>query len=213
MSVPCLRRAHFSSHYQRPQKRYGKNNLEERNSMLPALLQAETSTTGNCRPYGLVKIKGFATGTAYKDYACYSDHAQQDYLSGQLTPSLPSSRSPNSLHSHISSYTHLNSRQTSLAYIGRYYQLTPKLITLNDAAQHSRSEHSTPGTQNIPKLNPAKTPVRINYAAQRLPELLTRKLFSLETARNWFHNYELLSSKLKTANITGLHRMLLTAYA
>ncbi|KZV55826.1 hypothetical protein F511_12220 [Dorcoceras hygrometricum] len=35
----------------------------------------------------------------------------------------------------------------------RYYQITPKLITLNDVAQYLRSEHSAQGIQNIPKLN------------------------------------------------------------
>ncbi|KZV49394.1 hypothetical protein F511_38187 [Dorcoceras hygrometricum] len=95
--------------------------------------------------------------------------------------------SPEIAHDWSTSYELLSSKlkiTTTLAYTGHYYQLTPKLIPLRDATQHSQSEHSAQSNQNIPDLNPAKTPVRISYTAQLLPELLTHKLFSLKIDRD-----------------------------
>ncbi|KZV45756.1 hypothetical protein F511_39844 [Dorcoceras hygrometricum] len=79
-----------------------------------------------------------------------------------------------------------------MVYIGRYYQLTPKLILRNDTTQYSRSERLAQGNRGTTKLNLAKTPVRIRYTTQRLPELITPKLFTpkqLTTRTNITPNY------------------------
>ncbi|KZV35391.1 hypothetical protein F511_35288 [Dorcoceras hygrometricum] len=98
----------------------------------------------------------YTLGKAYTDYACYSDHAHIDYTLKTSTPHfLAHTRqivrtdiSARTLSSALA-YAYLapsrseelsqrsDTQQTTLAYTGRYYQLTPKLIPLNNAAQHS----------------------------------------------------------------------------
>ncbi|KZV41689.1 aspartic protein nepenthesin-2-like [Dorcoceras hygrometricum] len=86
--------------------------------------------------------------------------------------------------------------QTTISNTGRYYQLTPKPIPLNDATQHSRSKHSAQSNKNIPKLNPTKIPFRISYATQSLIELITPELFSPETA----HDKNQCNTKLRSSS-------------
>ncbi|KZV58359.1 Ubiquitin-like superfamily protein isoform 1 [Dorcoceras hygrometricum] len=138
-------------------------------------------------------------------------------LPGQITLTVQLTL-PNSLHSTALALTDQLVHSTALVHVDlapssseALSQLTPDLIARNSsqrAQQHqlAAQARSPQVTQNIPKLNPTKTPVRIRYATQRLLELHTPKLFYPETARDKNQrNTQLGSSAQNRSSQISLH--------